>query len=688
MSQDIFNDINPAVTSGTQLANDILNPFKDAVASGFSGTSRPANLQAGGYWVDTTNDPTTWDFNIYDGTSDITVFTLDLASGIATFSSGGSQLTLQRSTVDTVAPALKFLKERGSGGQTLDGDELAEVQIVGTDSGGNERVHAYLKFTSDDNTAAGALGSIFTIEMANAGTGSVAEIFRVVDGKFGFQNNNPQNTIHAEGDGIRHTRNTDDTSSSKIILEKKRTTGDQVLSGDNIGEVDMQSTDDVATAFTAASIRSSANENHTSTARGTTLTISNTDVGDTSESAAITINDSVTVNKPLIALNGLEVQGTLTYVNTTNMDVTDANITINKGGTEATADAQTAGITIEMSDATDVVLGFDSSLASKMKLGESGSESEVITQSAQQILANKDFDGGTASNTSRLTLPQADTATLAALTRKEGTIFYDTTTNRVRYDDGSTILDVGAVAANLSIRTESSNYTAVATDDVILVDASSGNVTITLPTAVGNSGKVFYIKKIDTSINTVIVDGDGTETVEGELTQVIGLQDDFLTLFSDNSNFRIIGAYRGVIAKYSTNAGQSIPNSTATTVIFEDLGYDSHGAMNTSTGEYTVPYKGKYRVTSTLTFGSSTTWSGTEVLRMDVRVFGISTDSPINTYPNNSSGGAIAAGIAGSVDVECDAGDVIEVRVDQRSGASLSLLTSNANNFVVIQKVA
>ena len=72
MSQGIYDDINPSTTSGTELAT-LLNDMKDATVSGFSGTSRPANLQAGGYWVDTTNDPTSWDFMLYDGTTDITI---------------------------------------------------------------------------------------------------------------------------------------------------------------------------------------------------------------------------------------------------------------------------------------------------------------------------------------------------------------------------------------------------------------------------------------------------------------------------------------------------------------------------------------------------------------------------------------------------------------------------------------
>lgn len=64
--------------------------------------------------------------------------------------------------------------------------------------------------------------------------------------------------------------------------------------------------------------------------------------------------------------------------------------------------------------------------------------------SGSEVLTNKDIDGGTASNTSRITLPKAAKTTLDALTRKAGTIVFDTTTNKPYYDDGTTLQLVGS----------------------------------------------------------------------------------------------------------------------------------------------------------------------------------------------------------------------------------------------------
>lgn len=67
----------------------------------------------------------------------------------------------------------------------------------------------------------------------------------------------------------------------------------------------------------------------------------------------------------------------------------------------------------------------------------------------------------------------------------------------------------------------------------VLVDASGGNVTITLP-AVAAGVFEFRIKKIDSSANTVTVDGAGSEVIDGQLTQVISSQ--YVTLVIINSN--------------------------------------------------------------------------------------------------------------------------------------------------------
>lgn len=79
--------------------------------------------------------------------------------------------------------------------------------------------------------------------------------------------------------------------------------------------------------------------------------------------------------------------------------------------------------------------------------GVHGVTGSVVGTTDSQVLTGKDYDGGTASNTSRITIPKDTTTNLNGLTRKQATLVYDTTTDEVKYDDGSTLTALGAAAA-------------------------------------------------------------------------------------------------------------------------------------------------------------------------------------------------------------------------------------------------
>lgn len=87
--------------------------------------------------------------------------------------------------------------------------------------------------------------------------------------------------------------------------------------------------------------------------------------------------------------------------------------------------------------------------------------------------------------------------------------------------------------------TKTADYTVTDADDVILADASSGTITITLPTAVNASSRKYHIKKIN-QLNSVIIDGNGTQTIDGDTTKTISLRYTSLTIVSDNANWHII----------------------------------------------------------------------------------------------------------------------------------------------------
>lgn len=67
----------------------------------------------------------------------------------------------------------------------------------------------------------------------------------------------------------------------------------------------------------------------------------------------------------------------------------------------------------------------------------------LVDLTTSQVLTAKDYDGGTASDTSRITVPKAAFSTLTGLTRKQGTIVYDTDSNSLFSDDGSALNAIG-----------------------------------------------------------------------------------------------------------------------------------------------------------------------------------------------------------------------------------------------------
>lgn len=68
------------------------------------------------------------------------------------------------------------------------------------------------------------------------------------------------------------------------------------------------------------------------------------------------------------------------------------------------------------------------------------------------------------------------------------------------------------------------NYATNYSDTVILADATAGNITVTLKPANEMTQKRIVILKTDASANTVTIDANGSETINGALTNVLSTQ--------------------------------------------------------------------------------------------------------------------------------------------------------------------
>lgn len=96
--------------------------------------------------------------------------------------------------------------------------------------------------------------------------------------------------------------------------------------------------------------------------------------------------------------------------------------------------------------------------------------------------------------------------------------------------------------ASPAVNSQSANYNVLDTDQnkTIIVNATSGNLTITLlASATAGSGFEVTIKKTDSTTNTITIDGNGVETIDGAATQILAFQYNSMTLISDGTNWQI-----------------------------------------------------------------------------------------------------------------------------------------------------
>ena len=96
------------------------------------------------------------------------------------------------------------------------------------------------------------------------------------------------------------------------------------------------------------------------------------------------------------------------------------------------------------------------------------------------------------------------------------------------------------VGDTIATRSVSSHYTATGLDGAILVDASSGPVTVTIPNPSGSQGKSLYVKKIDSSSTVVTLNANGSGLIDGGNTAEVILQYDALRVTAHDGNWWIL----------------------------------------------------------------------------------------------------------------------------------------------------
>ena len=97
-----------------------------------------------------------------------------------------------------------------------------------------------------------------------------------------------------------------------------------------------------------------------------------------------------------------------------------------------------------------------------------------------------------------------------------------------------------SVSRAVPFRAVTGSGPALVGDFLLLVDATAAAVTISLPAAETARGAVIVTKKTDASANTVTLDPNGSETIDGASTRVITAQYDALTVACDGNQWWVV----------------------------------------------------------------------------------------------------------------------------------------------------
>lgn len=87
------------------------------------------------------------------------------------------------------------------------------------------------------------------------------------------------------------------------------------------------------------------------------------------------------------------------------------------------------------------------------------------------------------------------------------------------------------------------SYNILATDSTVLLTATTGTITATLPTAVGITGRQYVIKRTGTGATSYTVNTTSSQTIDGAATYTLAAQYATVTVQSDGANWVIISKF-------------------------------------------------------------------------------------------------------------------------------------------------
>lgn len=188
------------------------------------------------------------------------------------------------------------------------------------------------------------------------------------------------------------------------------------------------------------------------------------------------------------------------------------------------------------------VENFTTALKAKLDAIEAGA---TIDQNAAEVNYSN-VGSGLAATTSQGAIDEIDT-TVDSIRAGTTSITFNNTisslaaiTLKTAIDETVALTVANTLAINvLTAGTLTATGSVVITDKITRVSASTLDIDVTLPTAIGNANKMLIVKRVDTTSKVVTLFGFGSQTIDGVLSGTLANKDS-ITLVSDGSNWDIV----------------------------------------------------------------------------------------------------------------------------------------------------
>jgi hypothetical protein len=240
------------------------------------------------------------------------------------------------------------------------------------------------------------------------------------------------------------------------------------------------------------------------------------------------------------------------------------------------------------------------------------------------------------------------------------------------------------VSTTTTVLSKTANYTVTTgdagVDATIKCDPAGGAFTITLFAASGNSGRRIKVIKTTSNALAVLVDGNGSETINGIAGQYLYRQWDYLSLICDGSNWAVEDSRISIDAQAYLSSGQTVVTGTDTVIICDTENWDVASTYNTSTGVFTVPTGGAgYYEVNAMCQGDGT--NDTSCLTM---IFDGSTEVARNQdqkNPSNSSLGVVKI-------LSLSAGDTVSMKYQHNRGSDTTVVGTQKQTWFGVRMLS